>query len=113
VRAAIARVVRRVAGELRNTPAVCRRSYLDPDLFVAWRSGAVHQTFGASFVPTSASGEAKILRFLKRRARALGAKPVARSPRQPRARPARLVRPRYPKPPRYETVRASAAALPT
>ena len=35
VRAAIVQVVRRVARELRNTPAVCRRSYLDPDLFVA------------------------------------------------------------------------------
>jgi DNA topoisomerase IB len=111
-RRAIARVVRRVARELRNTPAVCRRSYLDPDLFAAWRSGAVHQTFGTSFVPDSARGEAKILRFLKRRARAAGAKPAARSLRRTQSGAALSARRRYPKPPRYETVRASAAAPP-
>ena len=112
-RASIARVVRRVARELRNTPAVCRRSYLDPDLFAAWRSGAVHGTFGTSFVPDSAQGEARILRFLKRRARAGGVKAVPRGLRRTQTGPAPSARLRYPKPPRYETVRASAAAPPT
>jgi DNA topoisomerase IB len=36
---AIARAVKEVAGYLGNTPAVCRRSYIDPRLFDRYRSG--------------------------------------------------------------------------
>lgn len=32
-------VVARVANRLRNTPAVCRKSYIDPVLFEAWADG--------------------------------------------------------------------------
>src|SRR6185369_2137792 len=32
-------VVRQVAGELRNTPAVCRKAYINPQVFHAWRQG--------------------------------------------------------------------------
>ena len=31
--------VRQVAHELRNTPAVCRKSYINPAVFDAWRAG--------------------------------------------------------------------------
>jgi DNA topoisomerase-1 len=36
---AISRAVKEVAGYLGNTPAVCRRSYIDPRLFDRSRSG--------------------------------------------------------------------------
>jgi hypothetical protein len=28
---------------MRNTPAVCRKSYIDPRAFALWRSGALHR----------------------------------------------------------------------
>jgi DNA topoisomerase IB len=39
-------VVRQVASALRNTPAVCRRSYINPAVFDGWRSGAIHDALG-------------------------------------------------------------------
>ena len=45
---AIAGVVKQVASELRNTPAVCRKSYINPLVFDGWRSGAIHEAFGGS-----------------------------------------------------------------
>ena len=45
---AIAGVVKQVASELRNTPAVCRKSYINPAVFDGWRSGAIHKAFGGS-----------------------------------------------------------------
>jgi DNA topoisomerase-1 len=44
----IAGVVQQVAAELRNTPAVCRKSYINPVVFDAWRSGSVHRTFNGN-----------------------------------------------------------------
>jgi DNA topoisomerase I len=43
-RSAIVDIVRRVALDLRNTPAVCRKSYINPVVFDAWRSGLVAKT---------------------------------------------------------------------
>ncbi len=40
-RSCIAAVVKQVAAELRNTPAVCRKSYINPLVFDAWRRGAL------------------------------------------------------------------------
>ncbi|KGQ18837.1 DNA topoisomerase IB (poxvirus type) [Lysobacter dokdonensis DS-58] len=37
-------VVERVASLLGNTPAVCRKSYIDPCLFTAWEDGRLHRT---------------------------------------------------------------------
>ena len=42
---AMAEAIRVVADELRNTPAVCRKSYVNPLVFEAWRSGALHRSF--------------------------------------------------------------------
>src|SRR6202171_5719488 len=39
----IVAVVKKVAAELRNTPAVCRKSYINPVVFVAGRGGRLHQ----------------------------------------------------------------------
>lgn len=39
---AVIAAVRQVADELRNTPAVCRKSYINPLVFDTWRSGHLH-----------------------------------------------------------------------
>ncbi len=36
-------VVKDVAAGLRNTPAVCRKSYINPAVFVAWQNGALRR----------------------------------------------------------------------
>jgi DNA topoisomerase IB len=36
-------VVKDVATGLRNTPSVCRKSYINPAVFVAWQSGALRR----------------------------------------------------------------------
>lgn len=38
-------VVRTVASELRNTPTVCRKSYINPVAFENWRAGRLHALF--------------------------------------------------------------------
>jgi DNA topoisomerase IB len=66
-RMAIARVVREVAEELRNTPAVCRKSYINPAIFDAWRSGRLHRVLNGRLSGlTSARAERKIRAFLRR-----------------------------------------------
>jgi DNA topoisomerase IB len=37
-------VIAAVAGMLRNTPAICRKSYIDPKVFEAWESGQLAKT---------------------------------------------------------------------
>jgi DNA topoisomerase IB len=39
LRAVVNDVVRTIAAEMRNTPAVCRKSYICPSVFEAWRNG--------------------------------------------------------------------------
>ena len=59
-KACIVEAVRQVAGELRNTPAVCRKAYINPVVFEAWRAGRL----GA--VPRGArQAEQAALRFLR------------------------------------------------
>jgi DNA topoisomerase IB len=36
-------VVKQVAAGLRNTPAVCRKSYINPAVFVAWQDGKLRR----------------------------------------------------------------------
>jgi DNA topoisomerase-1 len=48
IKRVIAGVVKQVAAELRNTPAVCRKSYINPLVFDGWRSGAIHAAFAKS-----------------------------------------------------------------
>ena len=112
-RASIARVVRRVARELRNTPAVCRRSYLDPDLFAAWRSGAVHRDFRHFLCARLRPGRSADIAFSEAARARRRRQGRAHRLRRTQTGPAPSARLRYPKAPRYETVRASAAAPPT
>lgn len=40
--ACISAATREVAADLRNTPTVCRKSYIHPDVIEAWRDGRLH-----------------------------------------------------------------------
>ena len=64
---AIARVVRRVAKEMHNTPAVCRKSYINPAVFDAWHSGNLQRVLSRKLSGLSSGrAERKILSFLRR-----------------------------------------------
>ena len=43
MRRCINAVVKEVAAGLRNTPAVCRKSYINPAVFNAWQNGALRR----------------------------------------------------------------------
>lgn len=43
LKARMVSAIRKVAEELRNTPAVCRKSYINPWVFSAWQKGVLHQ----------------------------------------------------------------------
>lgn len=64
-------VVRDVAASLRNTPAVCRASYIDPRVFEAWRDGRLHRYAGAG-ARGARQLEALALRVLRSRGAAKG-----------------------------------------
>jgi DNA topoisomerase-1 len=70
--ACIVAAVRHVAAQLRNTPAVCRKSYINPLVFAGWRSGALHKVFGAAPPATALERERLALVFLRRAARTDG-----------------------------------------
>lgn len=63
----IGNVVRQVAAELRNTPAVCRKSYINPVVFDAWRSGLIRRAFsGGLKLAAPRKTESRVLEFLRR-----------------------------------------------
>lgn len=68
---AILETIRRVAAELRNTPAVCRKSYINPLVFDAWRSGMLHRRIGERIVDAPRRAERLVPAFLRRQARIL------------------------------------------
>jgi len=89
----VVQTAQQVSEALRNTPAVCRKSYINPVVFDAWRSGAI-----ARLVPHSAiapRGLEKIaLKLLRDEARRARHKPslktlLKKSLRRARAAPAR------------------------
>ena len=51
-------VVKEVAAGLRNTPAVCRKSYINPAVFTAWQSGELRRLHRAPATGESAAGAA-------------------------------------------------------
>jgi DNA topoisomerase IB len=55
-------VVKEVAAGLRNTPAVCRKSYINPAVFIAWRDGGLRRTAHAR---PKAGGARALLALLK------------------------------------------------
>ncbi|HEY3656558.1 MAG TPA: hypothetical protein VGL34_16450 [Steroidobacteraceae bacterium] len=65
----IVKVVKQVAAELRNTPAVCRKSYINPIVFEAWRSGTIQKAFnGGLKLAAPRQTETRVLSFLSHRA---------------------------------------------
>jgi len=65
----IVEVVKQVAVELRNTPAVCRKSYINPAVFDSWRAGIIHKTFDGVLVSATArKAETLVLEFLRHEA---------------------------------------------
>ena len=63
-------VVKKVAAELRNTPAVCRKSYINPVVFAAWRGGRLHQSIRDDISAAPRKAERLALGFLRRQSRA-------------------------------------------
>jgi DNA topoisomerase IB len=65
----IVNIVKQVAAQLRNTPAVCRKSYINPAVFESWRSGEIHRTFnGTVSAAAPRKAEAMVLAFLREQA---------------------------------------------
>lgn len=62
--ACIVEVVKQVAEELRNTPAVCRKSYINPLVFSAWRSGELHKVLGPDLRVSPKNAERVAMKFL-------------------------------------------------
>ncbi|HEU4531309.1 MAG TPA: hypothetical protein VFR59_08980 [Steroidobacteraceae bacterium] len=67
----IVAAIRHVAADLRNTPAVCRKSYINPVVFQAWRAGRLPKA--AAHVMNDGAPprrvENLVISFLKREAR--------------------------------------------
>jgi len=66
----IVAAIKTVAGELRNTPAVCRKSYINPVVVVAWRSGGLHKAIREDISSAPRRAERLALSFLRRQSRA-------------------------------------------
>jgi DNA topoisomerase I len=66
----ISEVVKQVAVKLRNTPAVCRKSYINPAVFDSWRSGLIHKVFNGSLsLAAPRKAEVLVLAFLRQEAK--------------------------------------------
>ena len=66
-------VVREVAHALGNTPAICRKSYIDPCVFAGWRDGTLQRAAaagGANGARGERQWEEAALRYLRRAHRA-------------------------------------------
>lgn len=63
-------VAREAADVLGNTPAVCRKAYIDPCVFDGWCDGSLHQHAAGARGPRQ--WEQAALRFLSRAHRAMG-----------------------------------------
>src|ERR1700685_2045580 len=65
----IVEVVKQVAAQLRNTPAVCRKSYINPAVFDSWRSGPIHDIIDGSLsLAAPRKAETLVLAFLRHEA---------------------------------------------
>jgi DNA topoisomerase I len=78
--------VKVVAAELRNTPAVCRKSYINPAVFEAWREGRLQRLVIDDLIKAPSKAEQAALVFLRSQARrAKRAATTARRRRRSRA----------------------------
>jgi DNA topoisomerase-1 len=65
LKACIMSATRKVAEELRNTPAVCRKSYINPAVFLAWQNGVLHTCMREASEGIQEELECMVLRFLR------------------------------------------------
>lgn len=70
VKATLAQAVKDVARVLGNTPAVCRASYIHPEVFTGWADGELHRRIPEASLRYPRKLEALTLAFLRRRLRA-------------------------------------------
>ncbi|WP_428310716.1 DNA topoisomerase IB [Hydrocarboniphaga sp.] len=61
--------IKQVASELGNTPAVCKKSYINPVVFEAWRAGHLHRVIREDLRHAPRRAEQLALSFLKQQAR--------------------------------------------
>jgi len=61
----IVAATRKVAEELRNTPAVCRKSYINPLVFSAWQKGDLHRCLREPTEGMQETLECLVLSFLR------------------------------------------------
>jgi DNA topoisomerase IB len=66
LRACIVSATKKVADELRNTPAVCRKSYINPLVFSAWQKGVLHQCTQERVEGVRETLECMMLAFLRK-----------------------------------------------
>ncbi|QDE38166.1 DNA topoisomerase IB [Luteibacter pinisoli] len=70
VKAALAQAVKDVAAVLGNTPAVCRASYIHPEIFTGWTDGDLQRRIPETSRRYPRKLETLTLAFLRRRLRA-------------------------------------------
>lgn len=68
---AIVTAIKAVASQLRNTPTVARKSYINPIVFTAWRSGTLHKAITGDLKVTPRRTEKLALDFLRAESRAV------------------------------------------
>ena len=61
--------IKQVAEVLGNTPAVCRKSYIHPQVFEGWRDGSLHRAISEACAGQPRKLEQATLRFLRQRLR--------------------------------------------
>ncbi|MBA4142389.1 MAG: DNA topoisomerase IB [Nitrosospira sp.] len=71
LRACIVSATRKVAEELRNTPAVCRKAYINPLVFSAWQKGTLRQCAKEQGEGVREELECMVLAFLRQEQRIL------------------------------------------
>lgn len=64
-RRVLAEAVKHVATRLGNTPAVCRNSYIHPDVLAGWQDGSLHKMIPASAAAHPRQIERQTLAFLR------------------------------------------------
>ena len=64
-KAKVAKAVAEVADMLGNTPAVCRRAYIDPRVLSGWLDGSLHRAVPAAVSRHPRKLEKAVLRFLR------------------------------------------------
>ena len=65
LKACVVSATKKVAEELRNTPAVCRKSYINPVVFSAWQKGILHKCIQKASEGVQYEVECMVLRFLQ------------------------------------------------